>query len=344
MRIQPDRQEAAEDQAAVIGLLRTVLSSVGSYFGIDDPVAQTFAAPEPDVLRYPGLVAAAYEAQRARQAARKGLDERRHLMTRVQAIVEQARSSARRAQDCACPTWRVDLAPPEPHLRASLARAVAQVPKPPDRLEALAKIAVADWQDEQREAFCVASCLLASIWPQMLAEMTAVVRQVALLRGYGIDGFTDFTAHGTVFVNSRRLGPGAGGLPADAHMAEALVHEATHNRCNAAAVSRPFLAGDDTSPESLVMTPLRSDPRPLAGLFQQLVVLVRCSLLYDRLVECATGDAHALRARRERLVGQARQGLATAQRHSGKLTEHGRAIVAEAADMLNREASAAPAH
>jgi hypothetical protein len=71
---------------------------------------------------------------------------------------------------------------------------------------------------------------MASVWPEMVAEMTAVVRQVALLRGYGIDGFTDFTTHGAIFLNERRLRPADDGLPAQVYLAEAWVHEATHNR------------------------------------------------------------------------------------------------------------------
>jgi ribosomal protein S12 methylthiotransferase accessory factor len=335
MRIQPDGPQAGRDQAAVTRLLSAVLSV------IDTHAQLASAGKETGVLWYPGLVAVAHEAQRAQRAAQRGSGEERGVVARLQAAlqeaVEQAQASARRAQDCACPAWKVDLAPPEPHLNASLARAVAQAPKRPDRADDLARMAVADWRAEQREAVCAASCLLASVWPEMLAEMKTVVRQVVLLQGYGIDGFTDFTAHGAIFVNHQRLEPGVDGVPVDARLAEALVHEATHNRCNAAAVSRPFLAGGHEDFQSLVMTPLRPDPRPLTGLFQQLVVLVRCWILYDRLVHraAAVSGEEGLRVRRHRLLAQATQGLATLQHHCGELTVHGRDVVAEAEDLLS---------
>ncbi|MGH8899334.1 MAG: aKG-HExxH-type peptide beta-hydroxylase [Egibacteraceae bacterium] len=349
MRVQPDGQEAAGDQAAVVRLLCTVLRNAASRCsgGTEESVTRLLTdrasspvplnpdVPELDMLLcYPGFVATAYEAQQVRRAATVGSDERRRLTTRLEAVLQQARSSARRAQDGPCPGWRVDLAPSEPYLRESLARAIVQAPKTSERADELLGMTVAGWRDEERATFCASGCLLASLWPEMLAEMAAVVRQVALLQGYGIDGFTDFTAHGVVFVNNRRLTPADDGLPAEVRFAEALVHEATHNRCNAAGLSHPFLADDDQGSQPLVMTPLRSDPRPLMGLFQQLVVLVRCVVLYDRLREGAPTDGQALRARRERLFRQACQALKTTQRHSDKLTGHGRDVVAEAEDLL----------
>lgn len=344
MRIQPDGAEAVREQAAVIQLLSTVLSNIGSHCGAgdDESVAQLVAdrpsgptAPALD-LCYPGFVAAAHDAQTARRAGTPRSGQGQRLVTQLQQVTQQAHSSAQRAQECICPMWHVDLAAPESHLHDSLARAVAQIPKTPERAEDLRKMTVVGWQDAQRAAFCEASCLLASVWPEMLAEMTTVVRQVALLQGYGIDGFTDFTAHGVVFINQRRLEPGTDDLPPDARLAEALVHEATHNRCNAAALSRPFLIASDTGSQPLVMTPLRADPRPLTGLFQQLVVLARCLVLYDRLADHAISDGQTLQARREQLLGKALQALQTAQRYSGKLTEHGREVVAEAENLLKR--------
>lgn len=352
MRIQPDGAEAVAEQVAVARLLRTVLSkAVSQLDGSDEPLSRLLAGtvsspggPELDLLCYPGFVAAAYDAQAARRAATQDSEERGEFAARLRDVAEQARSSVRRAQGCLCPTWRVDLAPPEPHLHDSLVRAVAQTPKRPGRTDELREMAVADWRDEQRATFCEASCLLAVVWPEMLAEMTAVVRQVALLQGYGIDGFTDFTTHGAVFVNSQRLEPGDDGLLHHVRLAEALVHEATHNRCNAAALSHPFLTDVDQGSQPLVTTPLRPDPRPLAGLFQQLVVLARCLVLYDRLLDGAFSGGQALRTRHERLLRQAEQAVKTAQRHSDRFTEHGRGVVAEAEDLLERQASGASVH
>lgn len=351
MRIQPDGGKAADEQAAVVRLLRTVLTKTLSHFDVsDDPLSHLLAgngsnptAPEFSLLCYPGFVAAAYDAQTARRTTTRSSDEQTRHVSRLRAVAEQARSSAQRAQSGVCHMWRVDLASSEAHLRDSLARAVAQAPKKnPGRVDELKKMTIGDWCDEQRAVFCATSCLLASVWPEMLAEMSVVVRQVALLQGYGIDGFTDFTTHGVTFVNSRRLKLGDDGLPSHVRLAEALVHEATHNRCNAAALSHPFLANNDQGSQPLVMTPLRSDPRPLTGLFQQLVVLTRCVVLYDRLRNGVLPGEPAPRARRERLHQQAMQALQTTQRHADQLTAHGRGVVAEAEDLLKQQASDAP--
>lgn len=350
MRIQPDDEEASREQAVVAQTLRTALRNTSSQCGIDndEPVARLFIGgassaivPDVDLLCYPGSVAVAYDAQQVRRAGTARSDQRRRLMAQLQEVAARAQLSAQRAQDCMCPMWHIDLATPEPHLRESLARAVAQIPKTPERANELMKMTVADWQDEQRAVFCSAGCLLALVWPEMLAEMTVVVRQVALLQGYGIDGFTDFTTHGVVFVNQRRCEPTDDGPPPEVQLAEALVHEATHNRCNAAALSRPFLHDSDTTSQPMVVTPLRSDPRPLTGLFQQLAVLARCLVLYDRLVGHAVSDGQALDARHERLLRQAWQALETMQRHSDMLTGHGCEVVAEAEGLLRRQISGA---
>lgn len=57
---------------------------------------------------------------------------------------------ATRAIGCDCTAWLLDLAPPDEHLRDSLARAVSQVPQRPDRLEALSALCVGDWSDADR--------------------------------------------------------------------------------------------------------------------------------------------------------------------------------------------------
>jgi HEXXH motif-containing protein len=192
------------------------------------------------------------------------------------------------------------------------------------------------WRDTDRVVFTKAVNLLEAAWPQMLAELREMVRQVVLLRGDAIEGFTDFAVHGSVMINQARLATGSTGLPGPVRLAEALVHEGTHTRCNAAQMVRPFLrpAGGDGE---LVMTPLRADPRPLTGLFQQLVVLVRSALLYRRLpVGEGIGDA-AHRARLDRLIGQAHQSAETLARHLKALTSHGQEVLAEATALLERE-------
>ncbi|MQY04341.1 hypothetical protein ACRB68_23940 [Actinomadura sp. RB68] len=170
----------------------------------------------------------------------------------------------------------------------------------------------------------------------MHAELAVLVRQVAMLAGWGINGFTDFTTHGAIFVNERRLAPDSGGPPPRLRLAEALVHEGAHTRCNAAALTTPFLTPDGSASGALVGTPLRADPRPLSGLFQQVVVLARCVMLYDLVLREGASSEPQTAARRDLLLSQGRQGVAAAQAHRPELTRAGQDVLDEAAEVLCR--------
>jgi hypothetical protein len=343
LRIQPDCTDAVRDQASTVRLATDVLRAAAVHAAVDrDPSVVSILdaggvrREELNRRAYPGLFAAAFEGQSLRHRGDVGVAERQRFHARLREAAQAAVVSAERVGNGPCPQWAVDLPPVERHLQESLRRAKAQIPTRDDRAEDVARLAVRGWTEDERSVHCGASCLLASVWPEMLAEVATMVRQVALLEGFGIDGFTDFASHGAVFVNSSRLQPSHSGLPPEVRLAEALVHEATHNRCNAAAVRQPFLedAGGDAA--SLVHTPLRNDPRPLTGLFQQLVVIVRCWLLYERLLASpGAPGADGLRARRDMLRSQGLQASRTLRAHQSKLSDHGRSVVAEAEHLLN---------
>lgn len=340
MSISPNREQAMQETAELVRLVKTIL----------ERVRPESALPEDDDLRYPGVVAFAYATQRYARTVKTGRDPW-GLDERVRQVTYGARLSTVRARSCRCRSWRVDLSGPAAHLRQSLERALAALPRKPgtplepapDGSDRPASMDIGEWRDDERDVFCTTGCLLAEVWPQMLAEASAVVRQVALLVGRHIDGYTDFTTHGVVFINRRRFESGCTGLPGSARLAEALVHEATHNRFNIAALSRPFLIGEEVQgAPALLATPLRSDPRPLSGLFQQLVVLVRSVGLYDRLIPSGafdTSERQALEARRDVLRGQADHALVTTQNQAGALTAYGKDLVAEAGDLLARARS-----
>ncbi|MCW7984304.1 hypothetical protein XF35_02985 [Streptomyces platensis subsp. clarensis] len=228
---------------------------------------------------------------------------------------------------------------PAPHLARSVERALAARPRGADLTGGSRLVG---WERAERAVLDDSRDRLAAAWPEMLTELRICVAQVALLEGRAIDGFTDFATHGAVYVNRARLGASPRGLPGPVRFAEALVHEGTHTRCNAAQLSSPFLtsAADGVDP---VRTPLRADPRPLAGLFQQAVVLTRCTELYRRLLDAErttatpaerTTATPALAARRDRLSSDARQAIGTLRQHGGSLTAHGLAVLGECDDLL----------
>ncbi|MFE4971284.1 HEXXH motif-containing putative peptide modification protein [Kitasatospora sp. NPDC056651] len=319
MRVEPDAERAAEDEEHLDGLVTGCLTAAGC----------AEESWRPQDLRYPGLHAAAHRLQRKRgkpsDPAEREQDERL-----VRGVVARARSSAERARATAATAgWAVDLAPPaEDHLTASVRRALRQIPERADRAGAGPAAEVGDWSAEQRAVFADCRRVLERAWPSMLAELGVTLRQVAVLNGEGIDGFTDFTVHGTAFVNHRRLTDDhESGLPGPVRLAEALVHEGTHNRCNSAAAGTPFLRPSDA--DVLLHTPLRADPRPLAGLFQQVVVLARLVLLYRRLP-----DGPPVRARHAVLLDQGRDGAASLRRHADGLTPAGGELLRQAEAVL----------
>jgi hypothetical protein len=141
----------------------------------------------------------------------------------------------------------------------------------------------------------------------------------------------DFGAHGAVFINRRRLDDGEG-MPGRIRYAEHLAHESTHVRLHAAAGARPFLlAPGDRS--VLVKTPLRDDPRPLNGLFQQFVVLSRCRRLFHRMLasdQLRPEECGPAAARRELLAGQAAPTADLLAQRRAALTERGWQVLDEA--------------
>ncbi|MFF1379683.1 aKG-HExxH-type peptide beta-hydroxylase [Streptomyces sp. NPDC058308] len=231
---------------------------------------------------------------------------------------------------------RESLAPaePSPHLIRSVTRALSALPTGAD---APGGSRVVSWQRPDRAVLDESVARLAAAWPLMLSELRIGVAQVALLEGPAIDGFTDFATHGAIYVNRSRLRTSPRGLPGPVRCAEALVHEGTHTRCNAAQLSTPFLttAADSARP---VRTPLRADPRPVAGLFQQMVVLARSSALYALLLGGDTTAADALEARRVLLAERARQAIGSLRDRAPLLTGHGLTVLEECAALLRTTA------
>ncbi|MCX4750377.1 HEXXH motif-containing putative peptide modification protein [Kitasatospora sp. NBC_01287] len=293
LRVAPDAREAARDEQAVRRVARGVLTSAGH------PATAATG---------PALMAAAFAAQHG-------------------GAVEPTGS---RLISSPGPPLALEPAEPGPAHSRSVARALAARPAGAD---ASAGSRPTGWLPSERAALARSAARLGDAWPQLLAELRVCVAQVVLLEGRAIDGFTDFATHGAVYLNRARLGTSPLGLPGPVRLAEALVHEGTHTRCNAAQLGSPFVT-PAAGGADLVRTPLRADPRPVTGLFQQAVVLVRCAELYRRLLRDQETDLGVLADRRQKLVDGARQALATLREHGGLLTEHGLAVLDQCEGLL----------
>ncbi|MDA5284312.1 aKG-HExxH-type peptide beta-hydroxylase [Streptomyces sp. NPDC054904] len=313
MQVEPDARQAAADRGALTRRMGLVLERA------------ELPLPPAQALHRPAVVEVVHTVQRDLRSGPLGADRIRELQTRL---------AVGPAPMCA----PVD---PQDHLSRSLARALRSVPVRADVRGRPAGSEVAGWQAGERRVLEEALALLEEVWPQGAAEMRETVVEVALLDGHAIEGFTDFTVHGAVLVNRTRLREGANGLPGPVRCAEALVHEGAHTRCNAAASLEPFLlpdpgatAGGGARPGGsgglLVATPLRSDLRPLSGLFQQAVVLARSVLFYRRL----TVAGAAASQRHAKLAEGGAMAVRTLDAHADSLTRRGRRVLEECASVL----------
>ncbi|WP_330333761.1 HEXXH motif-containing putative peptide modification protein [Streptomyces sp. NBC_00536] len=333
MRVQPDAEEAVRERTELLRRVGRVLERAG------------LPSPGPDGLRRPAVAEVAHLAARALRTGPLDPERRRTLTDRL---------------DGASPS-ALGPADPQGHLTRSVARALRSIPA---RLDADGQVVTAEvvaWRASEREALARAVALLTRVWPAAAAEVRETVTEIALLDGEAIDGFTDFTVHGAVLVHRARLTTSGAGLPGPVRFAEALVHEGAHTRCNAAAMTEPFLlpdgprgtdatdrgasehggserGGSERGGELLVETPLRADPRPLTGLFQQTVVLARSVLLYRRLVGPEGPGGPAVGARHDALRGSAYQAVDALNAHADQLSDHGKELLAQCADVLGGSA------
>ncbi|MBQ0863692.1 hypothetical protein [Streptomyces sp. RK75] len=293
---------------------------------------------------HPGVHAAALHML----STPRGAGPRWHCQEATRLELLAARST-RRAAHSPCAAWRTDLAPPETHLSQAVARAVRDAPwhrKSAERPAAQVADVVGRWGGPERAAFCASACLLAQVWPSILAELSVLVRQVGVVDGSRIAGFTDFTTHGAIFVNRRRMVRHGKGVPAVVRYAEALVRGGTHTRCNAAQVTAPFLRDERDRPWA--QTPPRPGSRPSAALFRQLVALVRSRELYARVLSAAPAPPvvrgaaeQAIGERYLLLDGQARRAAAGLLPLRGALTEHGVRVLTQVEKTLASHVTAA---
>ncbi|MFD8011589.1 aKG-HExxH-type peptide beta-hydroxylase [Streptomyces sp. NPDC058955] len=127
---------------------------------------------------------------------------------------------------------------------------------------------------ETRRLLNEALAQIAQTWPDMHDELSTLVRAVVLFdEGSAPAGrvtmLTDSHYHGAFFLSTSYLKRRAeAGL-----LAYDLIHEATHTYLNALLLSGVKLFRHSTG--RLYATALRPDPRPLSGVFHQLLVLAR---------------------------------------------------------------------
>jgi HEXXH motif-containing protein len=136
-------------------------------------------------------------------------------------------------------------------------------------------------------------------------------------------GASSFLVWGAVFLNTRRSTGRLGVLAR-------LVHEATHQMLFGLSRRQPLTEND---PAARYPSPLRSDPRPMDGVYHATYVSGRLAVLYERLSRCNCVDAAERTAATEgsqRQLQRFGQGYAVL-RADGKLSPLGRELIEGAA-------------
>lgn len=172
--------------------------------------------------------------------------------------------------------------------------------------------------------------------PTLAGEIRALLREIVLAVGssapdaWTFDGASSFMLWGAVVLN-------AAGSPSVLETIQALAHESAHNLLFGLSADGPLVRNGDAL---RFPSPLRADPRPIAGIFHATFVTARMqqavqTLRAARALEPAERD-EAERALAANAVLFA-QGVATLDRHA-KLTPLGEAVLAGARAMMQRGA------
>lgn len=172
--------------------------------------------------------------------------------------------------------------------------------------------------------------------PSLASELRATVIQIigtapSMERGaIGFAGASSFMLWGALFLNIVRYG-----TPLD--LFEGLVHEAAHHLLFGLSVDEPLT---ENPADELYKSPLRTDHRPMDGIFHATFVCARICYAYERLRETGGNtidDADEalietrLQDRERRFFG----GLETVERF-GQLTPTGKRVMEAAADYMQR--------
>ena len=172
--------------------------------------------------------------------------------------------------------------------------------------------------------------LLATLSPAWSHELDALLTRVygALppeAEGRRFAGASSFMVWGAIFLNVRKADNRI-------RVLAGLVHEATHQLLFGASRRQPLAANN---PTSRYASPLRSDPRPMDGVFHATYVSARLAYLYGLLSEAEVTDAERAYAgeKVERQRRRFEQGLAVL-RDQGQLTPLGMRLMEEAREAM----------
>jgi HEXXH motif-containing protein len=143
--------------------------------------------------------------------------------------------------------------------------------------------------------------------------------------GRKFGGVTSFLLWGATFLNAKAYG--------SPEMAvDFLVHESTHSLLFALSAEEPLVLNrlEDRYP-----SPLRTDPRPMDGIYHATLVSARVAWVFQLWLDSGeVGDQDRIGKIRDRAVGAFRDGAETV-RKDGKLSSLGSDLFSQASDVMS---------
>jgi HEXXH motif-containing protein len=168
--------------------------------------------------------------------------------------------------------------------------------------------------------------------PELAAEIRALVLEIILAAGtedskaMTFDGASAFMLWGGIMINANRRDGAVG-------MVQMLAHESAHDLLFGFCATEPLV---ENAPDELFPSPLRTDPRPMEGIYHATFVTARMHRSVKRLIESGILSAALLEKARRDLAENARlfaKGIETVRRH-GKLSPLGEAVMQGASDYM----------
>jgi HEXXH motif-containing protein len=191
---------------------------------------------------------------------------------------------------------------------------------------------VSEWSEFER-GVAAALALIEEADADLASELRAVVIQIvgavpAARNGRGFGGASSFMLWGAVLLNARLYA-------ARLDMVAALIHEAAHQLLFGQSLDDPLL---ENPIDERYGSPLRTDPRPMNGIFHATFVCARMHYAYVRLVEGAKtalsqADRELVEQRLREYRSKFRDGVETVRRF-GRMTPLGDRILGAATDYM----------
>ena len=144
-----------------------------------------------------------------------------------------------------------------------------------------------DFLAATRERVDAAFALLDRGFPEMSAEIRALLREIVIAAGpedpkaLTFDGASSYMLWGAILLNAR-------GQTNVLDTAQALAHESGHNLLFGFCASESLVENPD---DELFSSPLRKDPRPMDGVFHATYVVARMHQTLTRLLEAGVVPA-----------------------------------------------------